>query len=104
MAEQIVTGLEPVRRKKGWFELTVKGKPPFYIDEETIYKNSLKVGLIFSESRLKQVKEEADKAWLKHRALDILSRRMISEREPRAGAPSFYTEASGTLPRAIWLW
>jgi len=83
VAELIITGLEPVKRKKGWFELNPKGKPPFYIDEETIYKNSLRVGDILSESRLKQIKEQADRAWLKYRAFQILSRRMVPERELR---------------------
>lgn len=83
MAELIITGLEPVKRKKGWFELAARGKPPFYIDEETIYKNSLKVGDILSDSRLKQIKEQADRAWLKFRAFQILSRRMVPERELR---------------------
>ena len=83
MAELIVTSLEPVKRKKGWFELSLKGKPPFYIDEETIYKNSIGVGEILSESRFKQIKEQADKAWLKYRAFQILSRRMMPEREIR---------------------
>ncbi|UCC80911.1 MAG: regulatory protein RecX [Candidatus Zixiibacteriota bacterium] len=83
MAELIITGLEPVRRKKGWFELTARGKPPFFIDEETIYKNGLKVGDILSESRWKQVREQADRAWLKYRAFQILSRRTVPERELR---------------------
>lgn len=83
MAEYIITGLEPVKRKKGWFELTAKGKPPFFIDEETVYKNGLKIGDIISESGYKKIKENSDKAWLKYRALQILSRRMISERNLR---------------------
>ena|GEM_PF-987369 len=83
MAELIITGLEPVKRKKGWFELYVKGKPPFYIDEETIYKNSLKAEAVLSDSRLKQIKEQADRAWLKYRAFQILSRRTVPERELR---------------------
>ncbi len=83
MAELIITGIEPVKRKKGWFELTTRGKPPFFIDEETIFKNGLKVGDILSDSRLKQVKEQADRAWLKYRAFQILSRRTVPERELR---------------------
>lgn len=83
MAEYIVTGLEPVRRKKGWFELGIKGKPPFYIDEETVYKNSITVGRIVSESGLAEIKERADRAWLKYRAFQILSRRTVPERELR---------------------
>jgi regulatory protein len=83
VAELIITGLEPVKRKKGWFELTVKGKPPFFIDEETVFKNGLRVGDILSEAGYKRIKEDSDKAWLKYRALQILSRRMISERDLR---------------------
>lgn len=79
MAELVIAGIEPVKRKKGWFELKIKGKPPFLIDEETIYKNSLRVGDVVSDARLQRVKQEADLAWLKHRGMQILSRRMISE-------------------------
>lgn len=83
MAEHIITGLEPVKRKKGWFELTSKGKPPFYIDDETIIKNSLVIGQIISDAGLRRIKEEADRAWLKYRAIQVLSRRMISDRDLR---------------------
>lgn len=83
MAEHIITGLEPVKRKKGWFELSIKGKPPFFIDEETVFKNGLRLGGILSEAGFKQIKEDSDKAWLKYRALQILSRRMVSERDLR---------------------
>jgi len=83
VAELMITGLEPVKRKKGWFELTVKGKPPFFIDEETVYKNGLKIGDIVSDAGYKKIKENSDRAWIKYRALQILSRRMISERDLR---------------------
>lgn len=81
MAELIIAGIEPVKRVKGWFELRIKGKPPFLIDEETIYKNSLRVGDIVSDARLQRVMQHSDLAWLKHRGMQILSRRMISERD-----------------------
>ena len=83
MAEYIITSLEPVKRKKGWFELNFKGKPPFYIDDETIIKNGLGIGVIVSEAGFKRIREAAEKAWLKYRAIQILSRRMISERDLR---------------------
>jgi regulatory protein len=83
LAELVIAGIEPVKRKKGWFELRIKGKPPFLIDEETIYKNSLRVGDVVSDARLQRVKQEADLAWLKYRGMQILSRRMISERDLR---------------------
>ncbi len=83
MAELLIAGIEPVKRKKGWFELTTKGKPPFLIDEETIYKNSLRVGDVISDARFQRIRQHADLAWLKHRGMQILSRRMISERDLR---------------------
>ncbi|MEE8417321.1 MAG: RecX family transcriptional regulator [candidate division Zixibacteria bacterium] len=83
MAELLIAGIEPVKRKKGWFELTTKGKPPFLIDEETIYKNSLRTGDVISDARFQRIRQHADLAWLKHRGMQILSRRMISERDLR---------------------
>ncbi len=83
MAELVVAGITPVRRKKGWFELDIRGKPPFFIDEETIVKNGLAVGDLISDAAWKRVKEEADLAWLKYRGMQIISRRMISERDLR---------------------
>ena len=83
MVELVIAGIEPVKRRKGWFELRIKDKPPFLIDEETIYKNGLKVGDVIPEAHLQQVKKQADLAWLKHTGMQILSRRMISERDLR---------------------
>lgn len=83
MAENLIVGIEPAKRKKGWFELRIKGKPPFLIDEETIFRNALKTGDILSDSRLRRMKEEADLAWLKYRGMQILSRRMLSEKDLR---------------------
>jgi regulatory protein len=83
LAENLTVEIEPAKRKKGWFELKIRGKPPFLIDEETVFRNGLKAGDIISDSRLGRVKEEADLAWLKHRGMQILSRRMLSERDLR---------------------
>ncbi len=83
MAENLIVEIEPAKRKKGWFELRIRGKPPFLVDEETIFRNGLKADDIISDSRLRRVKEEADLAWLKYRGMQILSRRMLSERDLR---------------------
>ena len=83
MAELVVAGIVPVKRKKGWFELDTRGKPPFLIDEETVVKNGLVVDGLISEAKWQRIKDEADLAWLKHRGMQILSRRMISERDLR---------------------
>ena len=66
MAELVIAGIEPVKRVKGWFELRIKGKPPFLIDEETVYKNSLRAGGIISDAHLQRVMQQADLAWLKY--------------------------------------
>ncbi len=105
MAELLIAGIEPVKRKKGWFELTIKGKPPFLIDEETIYKDSLRVGDIISDARFQRINQHADLAWLKHRGMQILSRRMISERDltrklsAERKSPAIRDEAMAQLKR-----
>ncbi len=81
MAEFQIAGLEPVKRKKGWFELDIKGKSPFLIDEEIVFRHSLRAGEILTDSLIEVIKREADLAWLKYRAGQILSSRMISERD-----------------------
>ncbi|MEE9552695.1 MAG: RecX family transcriptional regulator [candidate division Zixibacteria bacterium] len=83
MAELIIAGIAPVKRKKGWFELDTRSKPPFLIDEETVIKSGLVVGGVISEAKWKRIKDEADLAWLKYRGMQVLSRRMISERDLR---------------------
>ena len=105
MAELLIAGIEPVKRKKGWFELRIKGKPPFLIDEETIHKNSLRVGDIISDARSQRINQHADLAWLKHRGMQILSRRMISERDltrklsAERKSPAIRDEAMAQLKR-----
>jgi regulatory protein len=78
----VITGLEP-SKPKGWFELSIEGKPPFLVDSETIFRHSLRVGEEISEQLLRRVITEADIAWLKAKSMAILSRRMISERDLR---------------------
>ena len=82
MDEFVITALDAAR-PKGWFDLTVEGKPPFLVDSETIYKNSLRVGGVVTESMLGKIRYESDLAWLKYKGTQILSRRMVSERELR---------------------
>ena len=70
-------------KPKGWFELEIKGKPPFLVDEESIVRHSVRIGEIISEDLYRKLRDEADLAWLKFKAKQILSRRMISERDLR---------------------
>jgi regulatory protein len=105
LAELVIAGIEPVKRRKGWFELKIKGRPPFFVDEETIFKNGLKAGNAISEVQLQQLKKQADLAWLKHTGMQILSRRMVSERDLRRKlsaerkSPAIRDEAMAQLKR-----
>ena len=70
-------------KPKGWFELIMEGKPPFLVDSEIIVKHSLKKGLEISEELYAKIRGEADIAWLRNKAMQILARQMISERDLR---------------------
>jgi regulatory protein len=83
MSKYQVTSLSPFRRHKGWHEITLSGQAPFIVDEETIYRYSLKEDLEVSETDFKSIKDAADLAFLKDKGMKIISRRMISERDLR---------------------
>jgi regulatory protein len=78
----VILSLEATK-PKGWFELSVEGKPPFLVDSESVFRHSLKAGDELTEEKVRKVQTEADLAWLKSKAMAILSRRMISERDLR---------------------
>ncbi len=80
MSDYVIASLNEAK-PKGWFELVIMGRPPLFIDAETVVRNSLRAGAIVTESQLRNVREEGDIAWLKHRGMQALSRRMISERD-----------------------
>ncbi|OGC92710.1 MAG: hypothetical protein A2W25_06950 [candidate division Zixibacteria bacterium RBG_16_53_22] len=82
MSDYLIQSLNQAR-PKGWFELVVEGRPPFFIDAETILRHSLKVGETLNDATMRKIREEGDIAWLKYRAMQILARRMISERDLR---------------------
>lgn len=82
MNSYAILSLEAVK-PKGWFELSIEGKPPFLVDNESVFRHSLKAGDVLTEEKLRKIRTEADLAWLKSKAMAILSRRMISERDLR---------------------
>jgi regulatory protein len=83
MPKNQIESISPLKRRKGWFEIIFSGQTLFWIDEETIYRYSLKEGQEVSETDLKKIKESADLAYLKDIGMKIISRRMISERDLR---------------------
>ena len=82
MTESKISSIES-SKPKGWFELVTEGNPPLLIDGETIFKHSLKIGLELSDDQYAKIHGEAEIAWLKRRAMQVLARRMISERDLR---------------------
>jgi regulatory protein len=82
VAEYVIRSLDTAR-PKGWFELVAEGKPPFFVDAETVFRNSLRIGVALSDSQWRKIRDEADTAWLKYRGTQTLARRMISERDLR---------------------
>jgi regulatory protein len=83
MTKSQIISLSPLKRRKGWHEITFSGQAPFIIDEETIYRYSLKEDLEIGETDFKKIKDAADLAYLKDKGMKIISRRMISERDLR---------------------
>jgi len=83
MANYQIISLEPLKRRRNWHEIIFSGMEPLAIDDETIYRFSLKAGATVSESDYKKIKDAADLAYLKDKGMKIISRRMISERDLR---------------------
>lgn len=94
-----------LKRRKGWHEIIISGQAPFQIDDETIFKFSLKEGLSLTESEFKKIKSASDLAFLKDKGMRILTRRMISERDLRRKlaaerkSPAIRDEAVSSLKR-----
>lgn len=78
-----ITTLDPIKRQKHWFEIRFDNKFFFPVNDELILKYLLKAGRSLSKSEIEKLKNEAEHLFLKKKALDILSRRRISERELR---------------------
>lgn len=78
-----ITSLEPIKRKKHWFEIRFDNKLCFPVNDELILKYLLKVGKSLTKNESEKLRNEAEYLFLKKKALDILSRRRISERELR---------------------
>jgi regulatory protein len=77
----IIVSSEKVKRKKGWFTLILDSDQSFVVDEELIFKHALRPGRELTKSEIDQIKGEGEYQFLKAKALDILSRRRVSEKE-----------------------
>lgn len=82
MADLVINNIESAK-PRGWFLLQVTDKPSLLVNEEIVFKYSLRAGLAIAESFYWKIKREADINWLKAKGQQILARRMVSERDLR---------------------
>ena len=78
-----VTSLEKIKRLKGWCELQLDRTVSFPVNDELILKYLLKAGKEFTSSEIKSIREQGEYLFLKKKALDMLARRRLSEKELR---------------------
>jgi regulatory protein len=78
-----ITSLDKIKRLKGWYELWLDGIVSFPVNDELILKYLLKTGRTLSSSEIKSIREQGEYLFLKKKALDILARRRLSEKELR---------------------
>jgi regulatory protein len=77
----IILSREKIKRKKGWFTLILDNESSFVANDELVLKYALRPQRELTKSELDQIKGEGEYLFLKAKALDILSRRRVSEKE-----------------------
>jgi regulatory protein len=73
--------MEKIKRKKGWFTLALDNGQSFAVNDELILKYALRPQRELTKTEIDQIKSEGEYLFLKTKALDILSRRRVSEKE-----------------------
>ena len=78
-----IISIERVKRQKSWYELCLDNGSSFAVNDEIILKYLLKTGKTLSNDELTRVRSQSEYLYLKKKALDILARRRITEKEIR---------------------
>lgn len=78
-----ISKVSPAVKTAGRYNIYVDGKYSFSLDELQLVQNGLHSGLEISEAQLEQLKSESDFGKNYIRAVDLISRRLRSEREIR---------------------
>lgn len=78
-----ISKVSPAVKTAGRYNIYVDGKYSFSLDELQLVQNGLHSGLEISETQLEQLKSESDFGKNYIRAVDLISRRLRSEREIR---------------------
>ena len=78
-----IISIERVKRQKSWYELCLDNGNSFAVNDELILKYLLKTGKTLSNDELNRVRRQSEYLYLTKKALDILARRRITEKEIR---------------------
>lgn len=78
-----ISKVSPAVKTAGRYNIYVDGKYSFSLDELQLVQSGLHSGLEISEAQLEQLKSESDFGKNYIRAVDLISRRLRSEREIR---------------------
>jgi len=78
-----IISIERVKRQKSWYELCLDNGNSFAVNDELILKYLLKTGKTLSNDELTRVRSQSEYLYLTKKALDILARRRITEKEIR---------------------
>ncbi|MCD6161560.1 MAG: regulatory protein RecX [candidate division Zixibacteria bacterium] len=78
-----ITALESIKRQKAWYEIRFDNGVSFAVNDELILKHLLKPGQTFNSDEIKGIRERAEYHYLKKKALEILARKRITEKEIR---------------------
>lgn len=78
-----ISKVSPAVKIAGRYNIYVDGKYSFSLDELQLVQNGLHSGLEISDTQLEQLKSESDFGKNYIRAVDLISRRLRSEREIR---------------------
>lgn len=78
-----ITALKPIKRQKAWYELHFDNDSSFAVNDELILKYILKPGKSLKSDEIKTIREKAEYLFLKKKALEILARKRITEKEIR---------------------
>ena len=78
-----ITAIEPIKRQKTWYNIHFDNGLVFIVNDELILKYALKPGHDISAADIKIIRERGAYLYLKKKALEIIARKRVSEKELR---------------------
>jgi regulatory protein len=75
--------IKSIKRQKAWYEIHFDNNVSFAVNDELLLKHQLKIGKSITTDEIKTIRDLAEYLYLKKKALEILARRSISEKNIR---------------------